>query len=166
MENLLNDSTFWLAVSFVLFVILAVKMGSKPIAGALDGYAAKIKSDLEQAAALNAEAARLLAETEAKHAGALREADDIIANARAQAAAMQTQAQNDLQTTLKRREQQAVERIALLEEQAKDEIRARAAHIAMKAAEDLLKTNLGEADDSKIITTQIGEMADKLKKVA
>lgn len=166
MQDLLNDSTFWFAISFVLFIVLAVKMGTKPIMAALDGYATRIKSELEQAAALNAEASRLLAETEAKHAGALREADDIVAHAREQAAALQKQAQDDLAATLKHREQQAVDRIALLEEQAKDEIRARAVDVAVRAAEALLATHMNDAADSKIIDAATGHMATKLKKSA
>lgn len=166
MQELINDPTIWFAVSFVIFVFLVWKMGTKAITGALDSYGVKIKAELDQAAALHAEAAQLLADTQAKHANALRESDAIIARAEEQARALQDQAQKDLEATIKRREAQAIERINLLEEQAAGEIRARAVDIALKAAETLLSADIGSDNDKKLIEQQTGQMAESLKKVA
>jgi F-type H+-transporting ATPase subunit b len=166
MQELLNDPTAWLALSFVIFLIVLWKMGGKAIVGALDSHTIKVKAELDQAAALHAEAAQFLADTQAKHTNALKESDAIIARAEEQARALQVQAEKDLQTTLKRREQQAVERINLIQEQATAEIRAQAADIALKAAEALLRTNFGADHDNTLIAQQTTHMAQTLKGAA
>ncbi|NDE89571.1 MAG: F0F1 ATP synthase subunit B [Alphaproteobacteria bacterium] len=166
MQELLHDPTIWFAVSFAIFLVIVWKAGGKAIAGALDNYGEKVKNELEQAAALHAEAAQLLAETQAKHNNAFKESDAIIARAEEQARLLQAQAEKDLETTLKRREQQALDRIQVLQEQAATEIRAQAVDVALKAAEALLRTNLGAEHDNKLIEQQTADMAKALKNVA
>ncbi len=165
-SSLLHDATVWFAISFVIFVVIAWKAGGAAIASALDNYGAKVKQELDQAAALHAEAAQLLADTQAKHNNAFKESDAIIARAEEQARLLQVQAEKDLESTLKRREQQAVERIQLLQEQAATEIRAQAVDVALKAAEALLRTHLGAEHDKKLIEAQTAEMAKSLKNMA
>lgn len=166
MDELLKDPTVWLALSFVIFVVVAWKAGGKAIAGALDSHGIKIKQELDQAAALHAEAAQFLADTQAKHNNAFKESDAIIARAEEQARMLQEQAAKDLESTLKRREQQALERIQLLQEQAATEIRAQAVDVALKAAEAILRTNLGADHDKKLIEQQTADMVKSLKNVA
>ena len=165
-RDLLMDATFWFAVAWVIFAVLAFILAKKPVAGMFAGYAAKIKSDLEQAAALHAEAAKLLADTEARHGDALREAEAIMAEATTQAEAFKTQAAKDLEASLKRREQQAEDRIRLLEEQIRGELRSETAQLALKAAEHYLKERLSAEQDSALIEGEIRGMAASLKKVA
>lgn len=165
-HGLLNDSTFWLAVSFVIFVALVWQFGRKAIAGALDSYAAKVKADLEEAASLRAEAVRFLEETEAKHAGAVREAEAIITKAKEQAAIIETQANKEIEATLKGREAQALERIRLLEEQAAADIKAKTVELALGAAQAVLRAGFDAAHDQKLIDAQTASLASSLKKVA
>jgi F-type H+-transporting ATPase subunit b len=166
MENLLHDTTFWFTVSFVIFVILAVKLGSKPIASVLDEHGRKVKAELDEAAALHAEAAKLLAETESKHAYALKEADEIVARAKEHALELQAQASKDLYAMLKRRQQQGEDRMRQLENQAAGELRAAAAAIALQAAETVLKESADKERDEALIRAQMNAMAAALKKVA
>ena len=166
MQELLNDPTVWFALSFVIFIVVAWKAGGKAIADALDNYGVKVKQELDQAAALHAEAAQLLADTQAKHNNAFKESDAIIARAEEQARLLQVQAEKELEATLKRREQQALDRIQLLQEQAATEIRAQAVDVALKAAEAILHTHLGAEHDKKLIEQQTTDMAKALKNVA
>lgn len=166
MDDLLHDPTVWFALSFVIFIVIAWKAGGKAIADALDNYGVKVRQELDQAATLHAQAAQLLADTQAKHNNAFKESDAIIARAQEQALLLQAQAEKDLQATLKRREQQAIERIQLLQEQAASEIRAQAVDVALKAAETLLRTHFGAEQDKKLIEQQTADMAKSLKNVA
>ncbi|MBY0429107.1 MAG: F0F1 ATP synthase subunit B [Alphaproteobacteria bacterium] len=166
MQELLNDPTVWFAFCFVIFIIVAWKAGGKTIADTLDNHGVKVKQELEQAAALHAEAAQLLADTQAKHNNAFKESDAIIARAEEQARLLQSQAEKELEATLKRREQQALDRIQLLQEQAATEIRAQAVDVALKAAEAILRTHLGAEHDKKLIEQQTADMAKALKNVA
>lgn len=165
-HSVLNDATFWFAVSFVVFLVVAWSAGRKAIAGALDSYAAKVKSDLEQATSIHAEAVKLLEDSKAKHEGAVKEAETLVAKAREQAANITAQAERDLEATLKRREAQAIDRIRLLEEQATAEIRAQTVALALKAAESVLRQTVTPVEDQKLVDAQIAAMTASLKKVA
>jgi F-type H+-transporting ATPase subunit b len=166
MKELLQDATFWFGVSFAIFIVIAWVTGRKPVAQALDNYTAKVKAELDEAAALRQEAARILAETESKHASALKEAQNILAHAQEQAKALQEQAEKDLQSTLKRREAQAADRIRMIEEQTREELRTRTVELALQVAEQVLRERLTPEQDKAIVEKQIHGMAENLKKVA
>jgi len=119
---MLHDPTFWVLVSFVIFVALVWKPGSKAVAQMLDDRAEKIRSDLEKAAKLREEAQALFAEYQKKQRDALKDAEAIVAAAKAEAEALSKQAAADLETSLKRREQLALQRIAQAEQQALAEV--------------------------------------------
>ena len=59
---MLQDATFWVALSFVIFVALAFKKISGLILGGLDQRGAKIRQELEEAQRLREDAERILAE--------------------------------------------------------------------------------------------------------
>ncbi len=165
-HSLLNDSTFWFTVSFIIFVVAAWVLGRKPIAAVFDGYATKIRTELEEASRLRMEAQRILDETQTKQANALKEADAIRASAKEQVQLMTAQAEKDLATNMKLREQQMLDRIRILEEQAAGEIRARTVDMALKAAEQILRERMSAASDAAVISRQIASMSGGLKKVA
>ncbi len=79
---MLQDPTFWVLVSFVIFVALVWKPGSKAVAQMLDDRAEKIRSDLEKAAKLREEAQALFAEYQKKQRDALKDAEAIVAAAK------------------------------------------------------------------------------------
>ena len=106
MDALLNDTNFWVLISFVIFMGVAWKYGRKSALAGLDGKIDTIKTELATAEKLRVEAQELLAEYQRKHKDALREADDIIAKAKSHAESMRAKAESDLEVTMKRREDQ------------------------------------------------------------
>lgn len=154
MTELLQDSTFWFAVSFVIFLVVAIPLGAKPIAAVFDGYAQKIRAELEEAVRLRQEAEALLTDAKKRQQQARHDAEDILKQASEQAALVRVQAQKDLEAALKRREAQASDHLRMLEEQATDEIRSYAASRALKAAEALLQSQFSAAEDKGLIETQ------------
>lgn len=159
---MLHEPEFWVAVAFVIFVALVYKPAAKYIAQALDDRAGRIKSDLDRAAELRAEAEKLLAEYQKKQREALREAEGIVAQAKADAERLSAQAAADLDAALKRREQQALQRIAQAEQQATAEIRAAAVDIAMAAAGKLIEGKLDAGRQDALIDGAIRELQGKL----
>ncbi len=75
---LLSDPTFWVAISFVIFVLLAAKPAWKFITSALDAKIEEIREKIEEATKLREEAQEMLAEYKRKLADADKEAGDII----------------------------------------------------------------------------------------
>ena len=133
------DSYGWVALSFVIFVavLLWLKV-PKAIAGALDGRAARIKAELDEARRLKDEAQALLAQYQSKRQEAEREAEGIIAGATAEAERMAIEARTKMEEFVTRRTKLAETKIAQAEAQALAEVRSIAADAAVAAAEKIL----------------------------
>ena len=159
---MLHDPTFWVLVSFVIFVALVWKPGSKAVAQMLDDRAEKIRSDLEKAAKLREEAQALFAEYQKKQRDALKDAEAIVAAAKAEAEALSKQAAADLETSLKRREQLALQRIAQAEAQATADVRAAAVDLAMAATRKILTDKLDAGRQDALVDAAIKELPGKL----
>ena len=99
---------------------------------------ADIQSRIEEATLLREEAQNLLAATKRKLTEAEKEGEDIIATARDEAQILRQRMTDDLEASLKRREKQAVDRIAQAEADATSEVRAIAADLAIDATRTLL----------------------------
>ncbi|MBX9699790.1 MAG: ATP synthase F0 subunit B, partial [Acetobacteraceae bacterium] len=85
-EYFWQDPKFWVAASFVIFFLLVGRTMWAKLTEALDGRAAKVRADLAEAARLREEAEAMLAQAEKDRASALREAEDLLGRARAEAA--------------------------------------------------------------------------------
>jgi F-type H+-transporting ATPase subunit b len=159
---MLHDPAFWVAVGFILFVVLVGPKLFKAITGALDERSAKIAAELERAVKLREEAQNLLAQFQRKHRDAMKEADEIITHAKDEAERLAKQAQVDLEAMLKRREQLAVQNIAQAEAQAMQEVRTLAVDVAIAATGKLLAEKLDGARADALIDSAIKELPSKL----
>ena len=129
------DATFWVGAAFVLFIgILVYLKVPGMLTGALDERAKKISNDLDQARELREEAQVLLATYQRKQRDALKEAEGIIAHAKEEAIREAEQAEKKLEEAIARRQQAALNKIALAEAQAENEVRDTAIEIAIAAA--------------------------------
>ena len=75
---------------------------------------------------------------------------------------MREQAQADLEQALKRREQQALEKIAQAEAEALGEVRNQAVDLAVAASARLLAENLDEEKSARLVDEAIKDLSDKL----
>jgi len=160
--EIFHDPEFWVLVAFVIVIGLTFKPAKRALLKALDDRADKIRSDLERAANLHKEAQALLAEYQQKQRDALKDAEAIVAQAKAEAERLSAQAAKDLEAALKRREQMAVQRIAQAEQQAMAEVRAAAVDVAIAAAGKLLAEKLDAGRQDALIDSAIKELQGKL----
>lgn len=156
-----SDPTFWVAVSFAVFIALMVKPSRKMLA-ALDARASRIKAQIEEAQKLREDAQHLLAEYQRKQRQAIEEAGQILAHARAEATRHREQAAQALEVALKRRERHALDRIAQAEAQAVEEVRQVAADVAIAATRRLLESGLDDAKRADMIEAAIKELPQKI----
>ncbi|MFV3127916.1 F0F1 ATP synthase subunit B [Niveispirillum sp. KHB5.9] len=156
------DSTFWYAVAFIIFIVVVAKLAGKSILGGLDERSRRIAGELEQAQKLREDAQAALAQFQRKQRDALKEAEAIVAQAREEAARIRANAASDLEATLKRRVQQAEDKIAQAEAQALQQVRDLAVDIAVQATEKLLVENVDEARNSALVDAAIQELPAKL----
>ena len=162
MEILQHNTTLWVGFSFVIFVLLAVKFGGKAVTGALDKKIAEIKSEIETAERLKAEAQALLAEFQTKQRDAEKAAAEIIEQAKASALAVQKMAENDLTETMERREAQLADRLKRIEEKAIADIQNHAADLALKATREIVEKTLDEKASNKLVDQAIASVSKYL----
>jgi F-type H+-transporting ATPase subunit b len=129
----------WVAIAFLLFVALLVYMGAhRKVIGTIDRRQARIKAELDDAARLRQEAQDLLSEYQRKQLEADREAEAIIASAKAEAERLAAEAKARIEDFVVRRTKMAETKIAQAEAQALADVRAAAADVAIAAAEKIL----------------------------
>jgi F-type H+-transporting ATPase subunit b len=157
-----SSPEFWVAVAFVIFVGLVVWKGLTPILAALDARSNRIRQQIEEARSLRAEAERALGEANRKVRDATRETEGILAQARAEAERLKKQSAENLEATLKRREQNALDKIAQAETRAVDEVRARAVEVAIAATARLLSEQMDGTRGDKLVEDSIAEVGRKL----
>jgi F-type H+-transporting ATPase subunit b len=152
MLELLAEPETWVAVAFVIFLGVLVKLGVPRIMlKALDDRAVHIKAELDEAKRLRREAEAVLAQYESKLVEAEKNAEAMIANARAEAERLAAEAKTKVEEFIARRTKMAETRIARAEAQALAEVRAAAADAAVVAAEKILAdTTHGKTADALI----------------
>jgi len=159
----LANPELWVAVGLIIFfVIVAVAGVPKLIAGVLDGKAAKIQSELDEAARLRAEAEALLAQIRQEKVQAEAQAADMLKAAEADARRMEEEAKAKLEESLVRRQQLAERRIAQAEAQAAAEVKAAAADLAAKAAEQILAARLAGQTTDPMLDAAIAQLGTRL----
>jgi F-type H+-transporting ATPase subunit b len=128
----------------------------------LDHRSERIKAELDDARRLKEEAAKLLAEYQARHASAEREAQDIIASARAEAERIASEAKAKMEDFVARRTKTAESKIALAEAQALADVRAAAAEAAVTAASNILSQSVQGPVADDLLAKGIAEVRAKL----
>lgn len=159
---MLQDPTFWVAVAFLVFAILAARPVSRALAAALDARSARIRTELEEAQALREEAQKTVAEFKRKQRDALKEAEQILDHAKIEATRLRERAERDLKAALERREQAALDKIAQAEAQALQEVRDQAIEVALVATAKLISENLGPERSGAMIDQAIRDLSGRL----
>lgn len=152
----------WAALGFVTFVALVGKKAYAMMTAWLDGRTAEIKSKLDEASRLRAEAETLLASYVKKQKDAEREAEAILAQARIEASRMTEEAAKALEMAVARRTEQAKDRIARAEQKALKEVRDAAIDIAVRGAQRLILSSIDEKAADKMVDEAIRDLDRKL----
>jgi F-type H+-transporting ATPase subunit b len=157
------EPEFWVAVAFVILMAVFAYFGiHRTVLKTLDHRSDRIKAELDDARRLKDEAAKLLAEYKARHATAEREAQDIIAAAKAEAMRIVSEAKTKMEDFVTRRTKTAESKIALAEAQALADVRAAAADAAVTAASSILSQSVKGPVADDLLAKGIAEVREKL----
>jgi F-type H+-transporting ATPase subunit b len=163
MTGALHNPEFWVLVSFLIFFgIFGLRLW-RTLAGLLDGRAAAVRAELDEAAKLRAEAEQMLRDAQAARETALAEARDVLARSRAEAARVTQEAASQAETAAQRREQMALDRIAAAEKAVIAEVRQLAAEVATQAAQDVIASSLSPDDDADLVNDAIAGLPRALR---
>ena len=162
LELLAHDTGIWVAISFIIFAVIAFKLGRNSVLGALDSKIAAVKTEIETAERLRVEAQELLAQYQRKQRDAEKEAQTILSKAQEQAKLLQKNAETDLAELMERRETQLAERLRRLEENAVAEIQNHAADLAVAATTEMIIQTLDEKTNTKLNEDTIKSLSKHL----
>jgi F-type H+-transporting ATPase subunit b len=160
--GIFSNPETWVAIAFIIFVVLAGKPLMRGIGKTLDARAVRIKAELDEARALRDEAQKLLADYQKKQQEAMRDAEAIVRQARGEAERLKTEAAANLDAAFARREKMAMDKIAQAEAQAIADVRNHAIDVAVAAAEQLLKSKTDAQRGERLIDSAIAELERKL----
>ena len=153
----------WVALSMTVFILILLwKRVPALFARGLDARIAAIRSQLDEAKALRAEAEALRAEYDAKLKAAEAEAASMRTHAEAEAKQILADAEAAAQDLTQRRARMAEDKIAAAERSAIADVRAKAASAAAAAAAALIAAKHDAGADRSLIDQTIAGIGTRL----
>ena len=157
------DATFFVALSFVLFVVFVIWAGlPSTIIKSLDDRSEQIKKELDEARILHEDAQKLLATEKRKLEQCDAEVEDILKQASEQAALITEKTNNLLKEEIQRKQKQADLKIAQARDEAVREVKAKASELSLIIAKEYLKENIDDNVASDLIDKSISDLKDNL----
>ena len=157
------EAEFWVAVAFIIFVgVLGYFGAHRRLVNSIDDRRDRIKAELDEARRLKAEAEALLATYRRKQQEAEREAQTIIASAKAEAERLAGEAEAKIEEFVVRRTKMAEGKIAQAEAQALADVRSAATEVAVAAAEAILTHSVKGKVADDLLAKGIADLKTKL----
>ena len=157
------DAETFVALSFLLFIgVLLWQKVPKMIGAALDARTAKVRAELDEAKRLRVDAEALLASYRAKADTAARDAEGILAGARAEAANIVADAHAKAEASIVRRTRMAETKIAAATRAAEADVRVHAVDIATAAARRLIVEGADAGEQARLTSAAISELERRL----
>ena len=152
------DETAWVAIAFVLFIILVWKKGSQAITSLLDNRSLLIENELNQAKSLKEEALEELRQTLQIQKNISEEADNIIKEAKENAKKIIEEAKVKSSEIIKRKEDQANQKILALETEAINNIKKISSNIIIESSKTYINQKLNAKEKANLITKSSNEI--------
>jgi F-type H+-transporting ATPase subunit b len=146
------DETAWVAIAFVIFIGLVWRKASKAITGILDSRSLLIENELNEAKSLKEEALEELRKSLQSQKNISNEAEQIIKDAQDAAKKIREDANFSCSEIIKRREEQAKQKIMALETEAVNNIKKITGSIIIESSKVFIESNLDKKENNNIIS--------------
>ena len=158
------DATFWVAVSFLIFVglLFYLKVPQK-IGQSLDESIKKIKEEIDNAEKLKDEAKNILSEYESKVSKSKQEIKNLIQKAEKQAESNIIKTNEEFHNIVENRKKAAEEKIKQMKTQAIKDVKNSSVDIAIRSVEKIIKNSNDKKKLDKIYISSIDEAKKILK---
>jgi len=158
------DATFWVAVSFLIFVglLFYLKVPQK-IGQSLDESIKKIKEEIDNAEKLKDEAKNILSEYESKVSKSKQEIKNLIQKAEKQAESNIIKTNEEFHNIVENRKKAAEEKIKQMKAQAIKDVKNSSVDIAIRSVEKIIKNSIDKKKLDKIYISSIDEAKKILK---
>ncbi len=151
---------FWELVSFGILCWVLYKFAFPPILAVLDMREHTIRDSLEQAERNRAEAEQRLQAYDAKLQGAAREAEAIVADAKAKAQRLLEDNEQRLRTEARRIQNETARELERERRKAVQDVQKEAANLALLVAEHVLGRSLSDDDHRRLAQNALQAIAD------
>jgi F-type H+-transporting ATPase subunit b len=155
---------FWEIISFAILLFILAKYAFPPILHTLDERERKIRESIESAERRSAEAERRMAEYEAKMKASQKEAEEMIAQAKARAQQMKEDNERQLSADAERIKATAAREIEQERRKALDDVRRYAGELALQVAGKVLERSLTDADHKRLADESLAAVAKDYEK--
>ena len=156
------NESFWVGLSFILFVAAVYKPASKFILNALDGRHKRIQAELDEALRLKEEAQSLLSTYERNQKDMTTQASEIVSHAEKEAIRITEEAKQSLETSLNKRVELSMQKIAAYETAVMQEIRNNAIDIAISTVRSIIMENMHGEVAEALVSKAVADMDKKL----
>ena len=160
--DFLEQETVWVAIAFLIFIALIWKKGINAISSILDDRSTLIENELSEAKSLKEEAMEELRKSLQMQKNSSEEFNQIIKEAKEVAKKIKEDAEVKSLDIIKRREEQAKQRIMTLENEDIKAIKRISGTIAVESAKVYIKNNLNEKENINLITQASAEIKSSL----
>ena len=158
----LEQETVWVALAFFMFIALIWKKASKAVSTILDDRSILIQNELREAKSLKEEAIEELRISLQMQKNSSEEFNQIIKEAKEAAKKIRDDADVKSLETIKRREEQAKQRIMAFENEAIKAIKRVSGTVAIESAKIYIKTHLDKKENVNLITKASNEIKSSL----
>ena len=145
------DETAWVAIAFVIFIALVWRKASRAITGILDSRSLLIENELKEAKSLKEEALEELRKSLQSQKNISNEAEQILKDAQDAAKKIREDANVICSEIIKRREEQAKQKIMALETEAVNNIKKITGSIIIESSKVFIESNLDKKENNDII---------------
>ncbi len=152
------DETAWVAIAFILFFVLVWKKGKKAILSLIDERSLLIEKELNEAKSLKEEALEELRLALQNQKNVSDEAENLIKNAKETAKKIQEEANLKSIEIIKRKEEQAKQKILSLEAEAIKNIKGITTSIVIESSKTYIKQNLDNKENINLISKSSNEI--------
>jgi F-type H+-transporting ATPase subunit b len=156
------DETAWVAVAFIIFIGLVWKKASNAIVSILDNRSLLIHNELNEAKSLKEEALEELRKSLQTQKQISEEAENIILDAKETAKKIQEEAYSKSSDLIKRKEEQAKQKIIALETDAIKNIKKITGNVIIESSKIYIEGNIDKKENVNLITKSSNEIKSSL----
>ena len=156
------DETAWVAVAFIIFIALIWKKASNAIVSILDNRSLLIHNELNEAKSLKEEALEELRKSLQTQKQVSEEAENIIRDAKETAKKIQEEAYSKSSDLIKRKEEQAKQKIIALETDAIKNIKKITGNVIIESSKIYIEANIDKKENINLISKSSNEIKSSL----
>ena len=160
--EILDNATLWVGVSFVLFVLLVFKPLLKSTNESLDDKINDIKKKLEDANKLNLESEKIYSEIEKDRIAGEMKIKNILDNASKEARDIEEKMKNNLDETIKKKENQLEQKLMQTKIKFEKEISSEILRSSVEVTKKRIINDLSDSKNNSLVENSIDEVNIKL----